>query len=350
MKKLILIIMTLILLLSISATVLAADVVPPVPNQPQATPVQPPLAPEADQKDSNTPVASDKAIIETTRNITTLSENVVVKENERVYGNITTATGNVEVAGEVYGNITAGTGDIILKNSAKVIGNITVGTGELKRDPQAKVIGNVVEGRIDNGINLDRNFNISRPSFAERSFQSFLQMLGVLAMIAIVISIFPQNLSKMLGAFNLEPGRVVLVGVLGWIALPFVIVLSVITIIGPILLGLAAFVSVIVGAGLVSLLLGEKLQELFNWQNDNKIFTALLGLFVLWLGFLLPIASFFIVATCAIIGLGVVLMTKFGTGRPWFPARSAVVRTTNDEPIGNFELPKGGNNNEPPQS
>lgn len=280
--------------------------------------------------------------------MTSLTSDIVIQQNERVNGNITTASGNISIYGKVNGNVTTGTGDINIKSTAKIVGNVTAGTGKITRDPGAQVIGSIFQGdNRYNNVNIN-GFGVYRPTFFERTLNSITTLLGLIAIIAIILSIFPRNLQKMLGAFDLEPGRIVIIGILGWIVLPLALVVSVITIIGPIVIMLGAFLSLLIGTVLVSLLLGEKVKELFNWQNDNKIFTAVLGLFVLWLASLLPIAQVFVVITCAVIGMGIVLVTKFGTGRPWFPPRNKVVSETSFD-TGTVEIVnpnKGGDDNE----
>ena len=79
-------------------------------------------------------------------NITTISEDVTVQKNERVYGNITTVSGNINIYGEVHGNITTATGVINIKSSARIKGNITAGTGIINREPGADIQGNIVKG------------------------------------------------------------------------------------------------------------------------------------------------------------------------------------------------------------
>ncbi|MHB8983866.1 MAG: hypothetical protein ACYC4E_00730 [Carboxydocellales bacterium] len=164
-----------------------------------------------------------------------------------------------------------------------------------------------------------------RTSVVGRGSNSVGSLLGFMAVTAIILSIFPLNLEKMGSVLKVETGRVVLVGILGWLVLPFVLLISVLTIVGPLLIGLGALVAVLVGTVLVAMVLGEKLYEVFKWQNDNKILKALAGILVLWLAALLPIANGFIMIICSVLGMGLVLVTKFGLGTPWFPPRKAGV-------------------------
>lgn len=296
---------------------------------------------------------------ELSHNITTISEDVTVNKNERVYGNITTVSGNINVYGEVFGNITTATGGINLKSSAKVNGNITTGTGIINKEQGAEVRGNTFEGT---GTNHNRNYSRDqwpqkeKTSTADRVLNSLGTLLGLMAITAIMLSIFPLNLQTMSSALNVETGRVVLVGLLGWIVLPFVLLVSVLTIVGPIIIGLGAFVSVLAGTVIIAQLLGDKLYEVFKWSNENKILKALVGLAVLWFASLLPIANVFILITCSVIGMGVVLVTKFGTGRPWFPPRRTSTYKPAQEvipvehqviPVEPKELNQGGAEDEP---
>jgi cytoskeletal protein CcmA (bactofilin family) len=267
------------------------------------------------------------AVKEIKNDLTTISEDINVREDEVVYGNLTAVSGNIIVMGKVYGNLTSATGDINLRETARVMGNITTGSGQVIRVSGAEVTGNIFNGFTQNRIienedKVEQNRE-DQVNYRSNSFDFFTKMLGMLAVIAIVLSVFPKNLEKMLNAFNLEAGRVVLVGVLGWVLLPFAMIISIVTIIGPFIIGLGAFVGFLAGIAIVGLLLGEKIKQMLKWQNDNKIMTAFAGIAVLWLASLLPVAPVFIVIICGVIGMGVVLVTKFGSGRPWFPPKNA---------------------------
>lgn len=299
------------------------------------------------------PTTDQQGFVDTTNNITTISNNVVIKKNERLYGNITTVSGNVEVYGEVNGNITTATGNIVLKEGSKVRGNLTTALGKIDQNPRADVMGNITRANgirvgSGNGVVFDRSY---ANSFPDRLFNSFAQMLGLFAVIVIILCIFPQNLQKMLKAFNIEPGRVVVVGILGWIFFVPVLVFSVITIVGPLIVGLAGVAAVLIGTTIVSYLLGEKILELFHKPNENKITTAVAGLLVLWLASFIPIAKVFIVLICSIIGMGVMLVTKFGTGRPWFPPRVTGTPTGTYRGLNPSDVPgQGGDKNEQPKN
>lgn len=257
------------------------------------------------------------------QNITTITEDVEIQKGERILGNVTTVSGNITVFGEVTGNVTSATGSIYLRDSSVIRGNVTTATGKILRDPGANVKGTVFRGTKMPQLNLGMvpNPGITVVSYPTHVFNRFTNMLGILAVVVILISILPLNGQKMLGALKMEPGRVILVGTLGWVLLPFLIIISLITIIGPVLLIVGALAAFLLGTGILGLLLGEKLVALFKWQFNNKIVAVSVGLAAMWLVSLLPIASVFIFFASAIVGMGVVLVTKFGTNRPWFPPR-----------------------------
>ncbi len=216
-------------------------------------------------------------------------------------------------------------GDQTEENSI-VLGNISSGIGNINREPGAVVKGNIVQGAGRDQLrgNKFRGFGdhpVVRESYPGHVVRSFLNLLGLAAVIIVIMSVFPLNMAKIFGSLKLQPARVILVGVLGWLALPFVAIVSLITIIGPVVLLLIALLAVLVGTAVVSATLGEKLRDLLKWQTNNQILTTLAGLGVLWLAALLPLASIFIIIFCSVTGMGLLLVTKFGTGRPWFPPR-----------------------------
>jgi hypothetical protein len=292
-------------------------------------------------------------------NITSTTEDITVEIGQLVSGNVTNVSGDIIVKGVVNGNVTTAGGDILIKGSAKINGNVssatgdidiekpavvqgnlTTGTGDITKEPGADVSGNITKGLEFSHINennLNHNLNrgfeaIYKPSPGELLINSITTFLGIAAVVALLISIFPGHLDKMVSAFNLETGRIILVGFLGWLLFPFAMLVSILTIIGPLILGLIAALAIFVGVAIVAWLIGEKVQHNTKIiKSDNKFLSTLMGLLIIGLISLLPIAKVFIWAVCAIIGMGVILVTKFGTGRPWFPPKNVVVLSEGDK-------------------
>lgn len=106
---------------------------------------------------------------------------------------------------------------------------------------------------------------------------------------------------------------------------PFVILALVLTLIGIPAIPLAAIVlafGLFFGYVAAGRLVGERAIASLNGIESSPVVDTIVGLVILGLVGIVPILGGLIQGTAAVIGLGAVLTTKFGTGNPWFKKRA----------------------------
>ncbi len=79
-------------------------------------------------------------------NLVVYRGDVEIQSGASAGGNVTAFSGDVEVAGEIGGNLAALNGDVTLENGARVNGDVSLVNGDLERSEGAFVGGNVAKG------------------------------------------------------------------------------------------------------------------------------------------------------------------------------------------------------------
>lgn len=180
-----------------------------------------------------------------------------------------------------------------------------------------------------NTIPFPQNINYIHGGFSIGGF--IVQLLGLGALTLLGLSLFGTPIAKMNLWLTDNLGNVLLKGFLGWLTLPFLIIALAITIIGIPIAFLALLlipVPLVIGLWVVGLFTGDKIAPLLKleWQ-ENGLIKGIIGVITIWLAIRAPFIGFLVLPIVAIVGLGIILDSKFGTGKPWFTK-------------------KGGNNNE----
>lgn len=259
--------------------------------------------------------------------IVKLTEDIVINKDEVINGNVVAISGDIKIFGTVNGDVVAIKGDIHLGDNSTVNGDVAVVTGELFKSPSASVNGDI--GRLKKG-----NVNISSPEYSKSlNYQrytnhhfswtsSIMKILGLTALTFLGFTLFSNNIAAMDNWLKNNLGSVFLKGFLGWLALPFLFIALLITIIGiPIAFLSLLFIpiSIIIGLWVVGLFTGSKVIPLIKkeWEKNNLI-EGVTGVIIVWLAMKAPFIGFLVFPIIAIIGLGVILDSKFGTGKPWF--------------------------------
>lgn len=259
-----------------------------------------------------------------------LTGNIEIQNNEEINGDVVALTGDIKILGKVNGNVTAFKGNIYLEDNAIVNGDLVAIAGRVIKNSENVTIN----GKISEITN--RNFNRatdSAPS-AQREVRYvnnyspnwgggvIVQLLGLAALTLIGLSLFGKSMENMHRWFSSNIGQVILKGLLGWFALPFLLIALVITIIGIPVAAILIFlipIPIIIGLWIVGLFTGNKVLPLIkkDWEK-NLILEGVIGVSIIWLAIKAPFIGFLVVPIIAIIGLGVILDSKFGTGNPWF--------------------------------
>jgi len=261
--------------------------------------------------------------------------NLTMREGSLVAGNAAVVGGTAAIDGTVVGDLVALGGDVTLGNHARVEGDVVALGGRVHRAEGAE-IGSVVQGpglgtvRFWRGLSLPFfSGNIGfRPGSAIASTVSTLIGAVFLTFIGVAVySFWPTQTA--------EVGRTIVAAPLpslgvGCLVYPLAAIFSFFILIT---ICLAVFVPVVVllvvAAGLfgwiaLGVLLGQWLAQVTGWRTATPVMVAGVGVFVVSIaGAILaeiPCLGTLVVLSAASIGLGAVVLSRFGTRRYGVPA------------------------------
>ncbi len=265
-------------------------------------------------------------------NLFVFGGSVTLESDSVVNGDVIIFGGSLDAQGEITGNIIGIGGLIELGDTAQVNKDVVTIGATLDRSANA-----IVEGEVRSGFTgpffFDRSAFRSFPNLEVR-VHPFVQLMWIFlrtllwaALAVVLVLLMPHPLDKIGNAAIHQPLISGGVGLLTVIIAPLVLLILAITIcLSPLAL-LGTLVLVIAwGLGLIALGLeiGERLAERMN-QNWAPALSAGLGtlllIFVLdGLSELVPCVGWLFPAITGMIGLGAVVLTRFGTqGYPPMP-------------------------------
>lgn len=262
--------------------------------------------------------------------------NFSIGEGAIINGDLAVFGGNLTVTGEVHGDIVIFGGQALLESDSVVSGDIATFGGQVMREPGAEVSGEIVHNappRID-APEVPETPVIPNPDIPSQpgvsiNVNPFWNIAGkfgqavVIAAIAMLLTLFLQpQLDRAASAIVRQPLISGGYGLLIFVLLPLVLVIMVLTLI---LIPVAAIVILLVPLawlfGVVAL--GQEVGERFA-KAINQVWAPVLstgfGTFLLMLviGFmeLIPCVGWLPSMLVALVGVGAVAMTWFGTRNP----------------------------------
>ncbi|HID86637.1 MAG TPA: polymer-forming cytoskeletal protein [Anaerolineae bacterium] len=275
---------------------------------------------------------------------------VVIEEGGKVDGDLVAIGGDVEVAGEVDGDLAAIGGNVRLAATAIVDGDLAVIGGRLHREE-----GAVVEGQAFEGFAFGRFFVGAPPPTLRvrrnvlldlflRFLQTVVVTIALVALALLVVLFLPQQTQLV--------SQTALAQALPSLGVGFLTVL-VVSVLVPLLtiicVGIpAAFLLVLalVAAGLfgwiaVGLLVGEKILEALKVEESLPLVAVAIG--VLLISFLgtVPCIGWVVALFGGLLGLGAVVLTRFGTQVYPAPSRPTPPQAPLKEEPSAAELPAG---------
>jgi hypothetical protein len=263
-------------------------------------------------------------------NLIVIGGTAKIEKDAVVNGSIMLVGGQVTVDGIVEGSITLFGGSASLHDSSIILGDIYVTSSVLNRSDLADIRGEVIQGKpLPSGFSIPDQVTPPDPvtpgpmgklaSFLGGLLSIFFFSL-VSASIAIIASLFmPGAIQRVSDAIVSSPLIGFGTSILTLIALPFILVILVITIIlSPVAILLIVAIALACYLGWVALgmELGKRIAGLFKtvWPVPISagMGTLILSL-VLGVVSLIPCLGWVIVTIVVMIGLGGVLLSRFGT-------------------------------------
>lgn len=246
--------------------------------------------------------------------------NITIEQGATVTGDILDFGGNTLVAGTLDGGITSFGGTVMIQETGVVSGNITSLGGNVRAASGAIVRGGVNQ---NNGRTPTPTPPIIPLNPFARTFNFGFDILGgmvtalAFAALGALVVIFAPNATKRVSdAAQAKPLNTAGVGCLTLILLPILGILLLITIVGiPVafLLALAAGAAWVFGGIGIGLLTGEKILQAFKARNVLPVLAVILGILILMIVGQIPIVGWLVSCVVGLLGMGAVVLTRFGT-------------------------------------
>ena len=247
---------------------------------------------------------------------------VMLARGSRVTGSVYMLGGALEVDGEVSGDVLCFDGDLTLGPDATVGGNLTVGGDTFARSPQA-----TINGQVNAGAGMREALSPVWPEqrLGERLRGFALQTVVLAALAFAAVKFRPKPVARIGEAIARHPVVSGAMGLLvGVVSLSLLVLMAFTVILIPVaLLGiLALFASIAYGWIAVGAMVGQRVARRLKWNITPGAAAAfgvvLFMLVVNGVGLLPGLFSLIPLAAMAV-GLGAVLLTRFGR-RTFVPA------------------------------
>ncbi len=266
-----------------------------------------------------------------------------LQEGSTVRGDIAITGGTLTVYGEVDGDVNTIGGSVYLGDTAVVKGDVISVGGSVDRASGAKIEGSI-RNEQPNQFNIPGLPNITRPGLLVNRgpinlrpigeiFLGFFQVLALAALAVLIALFLAAPTQRVANAVTVQPVLSGAIGLLTIVVAPaLLVVLGITIILLPVsLLGILVLLAALVyGWVAVGLELGRRMEVMLKTEWTVPVSAGLGTLvltFVAWLIGLIPCIGWLIVALVASMGLGGVVLTRFGT-RPYTPAPPAPPSTT----------------------
>ncbi len=271
-------------------------------------------------------------------NLLVVGGTATISKGSAVNGDTILVGGTVTIRGTMNGDIVAMGGAVNIEDYAVVNGDLVMIGANLSRSPLAEINGSVSEESPDfldfknNGDRFNVPFLPTRDPL-QQLLNASLQALALSILAVLIGLLLPGQLSRVKTTILREPLIAGGVGLLTLVLTPIVLVLLAITII---LIPVSAITAVILALALlfgfvaVGLEIGERMAVVFKttWHPSISagIGTLLLSL-VTGIAGLIPCVGWLIGFIVGILGLGGVIISRFGSSKYAAKVINAVIPT-----------------------
>ena len=250
-------------------------------------------------------------------NIFKIGSNVTIEEGTKVR-NVLAIGGQITVDGVVENNVVSIGGSIVLTRTAVIGGSVFTLGGIIVRGRGSEVYGTLTE------INTDDISAAITNALSEEwegwswifAIVSLSIFLGVLLVTILTVFLIPKPVRLISAAIKEKPFKVTTWGLIGLILVVPLAVLLAISVIGIVLIPLEMAIvlfAVILGFIAVSQLVGRKLFTVLKRHDQSLMRETIWGLIIIWLIGWIPYVGLMIKMCAIVLGLGGVLLTRFGT-------------------------------------
>ena len=246
-----------------------------------------------------------------------INNDVTIEENMKVR-NVFVLRGQITINGTVEQNVVAIGGSIVLTRTAVVNGDVVTLGGIIVMGKGADVHGTLTEinsSNISAAISDLLSDDWEGWSWLFAIF-SVVVFFAILILALLIVALIPKPIQVIAETIKTNTFKVSLSGLLGLLLIVPIAVLLTISVIGIVLIPLEMILVVsaaLLGFIAVSQLVGRRVLMLIKRTGGGVIRQTFWGLITLWLIGWIPYVGWMIKVLAVVLGLGGVIMTRFGT-------------------------------------
>lgn len=257
-----------------------------------------------------------------TGDLAVIGGTATIESDATVTGDVVLVGGTITINGTLNGNLVAVGGAASLGENAVVNGDVVTVGASLKRAASAKVTGNVTEQTPSINLTKDDGWQFpwkSNQNLLAKLLTAAFESLALAAFAVVIGLVLPQQTTRIANTIQNEPlvaGGVGLLVVVGSPILLIILIITLILIPVALLFVIAFGLALVFGWIALGYLIGEKLARFIhvNWSVPvaGGVGTLLLS-FIVGAINLLPCVGWIIGFIFGLLGLGAVIMTRFGS-------------------------------------
>ena len=246
-----------------------------------------------------------------------INDDVTIEENMKVR-NVFVLRGQITISGTVEQSVVAIGGSIVLTRTAVVNGDVVALGGIIVMGKGADVHGTLTEinsSNISAAISDLLSDDWEGWSWLFAIF-SVVVFFAILILALLIVALIPKPIQVIAETIKKNTFKVSLSGLLGLLLIVPIAVLLTISVIGIVLIPLEMILVVsaaLLGFIAVSQLIGRRVLMLIKRTEGGVIRQTFWGLMTLWLIGWIPYVGWMIKVLAVVLGLGGVIMTRFGT-------------------------------------
>ena len=246
-----------------------------------------------------------------------INDDVTIEENMKVR-NVFVLRGQITIHGTVEQNVVAMGGSVVLTRTAVVNGDVVALGGIIVMGKGADVHGTLTEinsSNISAAISDLLSDDWEGWSWLFAIF-SVVIFFAILILALLIVALIPKPIQVIAETIKTNTFKVSLSGLLGLLLIVPIAVLLTISVIGIVLIPLEMILVVsaaLLGFIAVSQLVGRRVLMLIKRTGGGVIRQTFWGHITLWLIGWIPYVGWIIKVLAVVLGLGGVIMTRFGT-------------------------------------
>lgn len=258
-----------------------------------------------------------------------LGGNLELQQGGRVDGDVAMFGGNAVIDGEVDGHLVVLGGTVELGSHALIRQNLFTLGASVSRSPGATVQGETIEGlrgRTFRLPNIETWPTVRTWQWDEQPFfnvvggflRFILNLMALVVLGVLLVLLLPKQTGVVAQAVREAPWTSLAFGVLSFLVLLVLVPLLVIICIGipvAVLVVLAAVAAGLFGWVAIGILLGRRLLAALHTAEPQPVVEVVVGVAALTLLAEIPCLGWLVGLIAGAIGLGAVVLTRFGTVR-----------------------------------